>query len=84
MAGEVKPLECTLTDLSPAIEYTVEAKACRAPTDSDVADACSLVKQVKGMTIPSGEWIFILESLLCNNSLCSDATHGMFGEVEAR
>ncbi len=60
MAGDVKPLECTLTGLAPATEYTIEAKACQTAIDSDTADACSPVKQAKGMTIPSGEWIFIL------------------------
>ncbi len=60
VAGDVKPLECTLTGLAPATEYTIEAKACQTAIDSEATDACSPVKQAKGMTIPSGEWIFIL------------------------
>ncbi len=58
VAGDVKPLECTLTGLTPATEYTIKAKACQTAIDSDAEDACSSVKQAKGMTIPSGEWIF--------------------------
>ncbi len=67
VAGDVNPLECTLTGLAPATGYAIEAKACQTDTDGDAADVCSTVKQAKGMTIPSGEWIFILYSLFCNN-----------------
>ncbi len=58
VAGDVKPLECTLTGLALATEYTIEAKACQTAIDSEANDACSPVKQAKGMTIPSGEWTF--------------------------
>ncbi len=66
VARDVEPLECTLTGLAPATEYIIEAKACRTTTDSDAEDACSSVKQAKGMTIPSGEWFFVLKPLFCH------------------
>ncbi len=45
--------------LKPATEYTIKAQACKEPTSGrDGADACSQVKEAKGMTLPSGEWVF--------------------------
>ncbi len=52
---DVKPMECKLTGLRPATEYTIEAQACKEPTSGGGADSCSQVKEEKGMTLPSGE-----------------------------
>ncbi len=56
--GDVRPTECKLTGLRPATEYTIEAQACKEPTNGGGADACSQVKDAKGMTLPSCEWVF--------------------------
>ncbi len=55
--GDVRPTECKLTGLRPATEYTIEAQACKESTNGvgGGADACSQVKEEKGMTLPSGE-----------------------------
>ncbi len=61
VAGDVKPTECKLTGLRPATEYTIEAQACKEPTSvGGGADACSQVKEEKGMTLPSGECVLLL------------------------
>ncbi len=58
--GDVKPIECKLTGLRPATEYTIEAQAWKEPTSGGGgADACSQVKEAKGMTLPSGECAFL-------------------------
>ncbi len=58
--GDVKPIECNLTGLKPAAEYTIEAQACKEPTSVvGGADACSQVKETKGMTLPSGDYVFL-------------------------
>ncbi len=54
--GDVMPTECKLTGLRPATEYIIEAQACKGPTSGGGgADACSQVKEAKGMTLPRGE-----------------------------
>ncbi len=52
---DVKPIECNLPGLRPATKYTIEAQACKESTIGGGADACSQVKETKGMTLPSGE-----------------------------
>ncbi len=48
ISASLNPLECSLTDLSPATEYTVEAKACSS------AAHCSEAVTKNAWTLPNG------------------------------
>ncbi len=51
IAASMSPLSCSLTELTPATEYTVEAKACSS------ASHCSEAVSKLAWTLPNGEFL---------------------------